>query len=415
MIASLLLALVTASPGPARPAAPMTLLVSTARGDVRVGVRIDPELGPVVAAPTLLPALGGRLAVDGAWAEVEVARQPFRLLLGAPVYAIGKLVKPLVGSAIVRRDTLLLPIDFVTEVIPGELKERYRYEPASGRLVELAGRAAAPALLAAAKDHDRLPNGLRKGHVVAVDAGHGGVDPGNPGMFFPRGVTEADVTLQVSLLLREELLKRGIGVIMTRTRDTLIDLGHRGSYCSGRCDLFVSIHVNSLPRRAGYTAVRGFETYFLAEAKTEDAARVARMENEAVRFDASPKELQTGGGLDFILKDLQLNEHLRESGRLAELIQSHMGESHSGPDRGVKQGGLMVLTTARRPAVLVELGYATNRADAALMTARRGQQNLAASIADGVVSYLLEYEQRAGLAAPEAQAPASSGSGATRE
>jgi len=389
----------------------MTLLVATARGDIRVAVHLDPELGPVVSAPMLIPALGGRLAVDGAWAEVEVARQPFRLLLGAPVYAIGKLIKPLVGAALVRRDTLLLPIDFVTRVIPAELKERYRYEPEAGRLVELAGRAAGPALLAAAKDPDRLPNGLRKGHVVTVDAGHGGVDPGNPGLFFPRGVTESDVTLEVSLLLREELLKRGIGVIMTRTTDTLIDLGHRGSYCSGRCDLFVSIHVNSLPRRAGYTSVRGFETYFLAEAKTEDAARVARMENEAVRFDASPQELEQGNSLNFILKDLQLNEHLRESGRLAELIQSHMAEVQTGPDRGVKQGGLMVLTTARRPAVLVELGYATNRQDAALMTARRSQRNLASSIADGIVSYLLEYERRAGLASPEAEARAGSGAG----
>lgn len=398
--------------GSAPPAvAPMTLVVSTSRGETRVAVRSDPELGPVVPAPLLIPALGGQLAVDGAWAEVEVARQPFRLLLGAPVYAIGKLVKPLVGSAIVRRDTLLLPLAFVTEVIPGELKERYRYDPEAGRLVEVGGRAAGPAVLAAAKDPARLPNGLRKGHVVTIDPGHGGVDPGNPGLFFPRGVTESAVTLEVGLLVRQELLKRGIGVIMTRTTDTLIDLGHRGSYCSGRCDLFVSIHVNSLPRRAGYTGVRGFETYFLAEAKTEDAARVARMENEAVRFDASPQELQPEGGLDFILKDLQLNEHLRESGRLAELIQSHMSEVHTGPDRGVKQGGLMVLTTARRPAVLVELGYATNRQDAALMSSRRSQRNLAASIADGIVAYLLEYEQRAGLAAPEVDARASSGTG----
>ncbi len=123
------------------------------------------------------------------------------------------------------------------------------------------------------------------------------------------------------------------------------------------------------------------------------------------------QELEQGNGLDFILKDLQLNEHLRESGRLAELIQSHMAEVQTGPDRGVKQGGLMVLTTARRPAVLVELGYATNRQDAALMTARRSQRNLASSIADGIVSYLLEYERRAGLASPEAEARAGSGAG----
>src|SRR6185369_15542560 len=105
----------------------------------------------------------------------------------------------------------------------------------------------------------RLPNGLRPGHVVTVDPGHGGVDPGNPGLYFPRGTREKDVTLQVGLLLRAELRRRGIAVRMTRSTDTLIALGDRGGYCNNQCDLFVSLHVNSLPRRAGYTSVRGFE------------------------------------------------------------------------------------------------------------------------------------------------------------
>ena len=78
---------------------------------------------------------------------------------------------------------------------------------------------------------------------------------------------------------------------MTRTTDTLIALSDRGGYCTEACDLFVSIHVNSLARRRGYTEVRGFETFFLAEAKTEDAARVAKMENEAV-----PVRSRSGGG-----------------------------------------------------------------------------------------------------------------------
>jgi N-acetylmuramoyl-L-alanine amidase len=119
---------------------------------------------------------------------------------------------------------------------------------------------------------------LRKGHVVTLDAGHGGVDPGNPGLFFPDGLKEKHVTLQLALLLRDELKERGVRIVMTRTRDTLIDLRSRSTYCNDVCDLFVSIHVNSLARRPGYSRIRGFETYFLAEAKTEDAKRVAQME-----------------------------------------------------------------------------------------------------------------------------------------
>lgn len=373
-------------------AAPMALVVSTPRGDARIPVRTDAATGPVVAAPALLAALGGKVEIVDAWADVEIARQNFRLVLGSPYYSVGGGLKPLVGSAVVKRDTLFLPLQFVTHVLPAELKDRYRYNQAAGRLEDLATPPASEAATNVPRNPKRLPNGLNKGYVVAVDPGHGGVDPGNPGLYFPRGLTESDINLQVGLLVREELLARGIGVIMTRTTDTLIDLRQRGSYCSDRCNLFVSIHVNSLPRRPGFNKVRGFETYFLADAKTEDAARVAKMENAAVRFDQGGDEVR--GGLDFILKDLQLNEYLRESARLAELMQSHLGEVHSGPDKGVKQAGFMVLTTARRPAVLVEMGYSTNPEDARVMSESRSQRNLAASIADAVVSYLLEYQRR---------------------
>jgi len=354
-----------------------------------------------VSAMALVPALGGVVSVVGAWAHVDVASLPFRFLLGAPYYTAGGVLKPLVGVAIVRRDSLFLPLQFVTQVLPAELKDRFRYIPASGRLEEMLPRSGAMAVASAeaggprtTADRVTLPRGLNKGHVVTIDPGHGGVDPGNPGIFFPRGLKEKDVALQVGLLVRQELLRRGVGVIMTRTTDTLIDLHQRAGYCTERCGLFVSLHVNALPRRAGYTKARGFETFFLAEAKTEDAARVARMENEAIRFEEPKGDQPTG--LDFILKDLQLNEYLRESARLAELMQSHAAEIHPGTNRGVKQAGLAVLTTARRPAVLFEMGFGTNPEDARLMTEPRSQRNLAASVADAIVSYLLEYQQRVG-------------------
>jgi N-acetylmuramoyl-L-alanine amidase len=198
------------------------------------------------------------------------------------------------------------------------------------------------------------------------------------------------------MLLRDELKRRGIGVRMTRTTDTLIALGDRGGYCIEACDLFVSLHVNSLARRKNYTDVRGFETFFLAEARTEDAARVAKMENDAVRFESGEDPAAAIGGLDFILKDLQLNEHLRESARLAELVQRGLEGVHTGDSRGVKQAGFMVLTTARRPAILVEMGYSTNPQDGRFLTTRSSQKSLASSIADSIVEYLLEYERKTG-------------------
>ena len=370
--------------------APGEVVVTGPAGEARVPVRSGPAGAPMVPAPQLLAALDGSLTRDGAWAEVIVARQPFRFLVGAPLYVFSSQLQTLTAPVWLTGDTLYLPLQFVAEIIPYYLGERYRYDARRARLEDI-GRRPPPV-----PDVPRLASGLRPGHIVTIDPGHGGVDPGNPGTYFPRGIREKDVTLQMGLLLRDQLKRRGVGVRMTRTTDTLIALGDRGPVCTAACDLFVSLHVNSLARRRGYTEVRGFETYFLAEARTEDAARVAQMENDAVRFETGDSEGPMTGGLDFILKDLQLNEHLRESARAAELVQKRLKGVHTGLDRGVKQAGFRVLTTARRPAILVELGYSTNPQDGRLLTLRRSQRDLAEAIADAVVDYLRDYERKTG-------------------
>jgi N-acetylmuramoyl-L-alanine amidase len=371
--------------------APREVIVTGPDGESRVPVRSGPAGAPMLPALQLLGALGGSMRVEDGWAEVVVARQPFRFLVGAPLYVFSSQLQTLAAPVWLSRDTLYLPFQFVSEIIPYYLGERYRYDGRRARLEDITGgRTPAPA------QGPRLTNGLRPGHIVTIDPGHGGVDPGNPGTYFPRGVREKDVTLQVGVLLRDELKRRGVGVRMTRTTDTLIALGDRGGYCTAACDLFVSLHVNSLARRRGYTEIRGFETFFLAEARTEDAARVAKMENDAVRFEAGDNEAPMTGGLDLILKDLQLNEHLRESARVAELVQKGLKSVHTGDDRGVKQAGFMVLTTARRPAILVEMGYSTNPQDGRFLTARSSQRAMASAIADAIVEYLREYERKTG-------------------
>jgi len=375
--------------------APHVVTVAGSRGESRVPVRTDETGAPVVPAAILMAALDGSARVANGWAEVNLARQAFRFLVGAPLCVCGNRLQPLAAAASVTRDTLYLPFQFVAEILPTQPGNLYRYDVRRARLTvsgvperEVATRAPPPA------PEKLLPNGLRPGHSVTIDPGHGGIDPGNPGVFFPRGTREKDVTLQIGLLLRNELKRRGVGVQMTRTSDTLIALGDRGSYCTESCDLFVSLHVNSLARRPGYTDIRGFETYFLAEARTEDAARVAQMENEAVRFETGSQAAESGVGLDFILKDLQLNEHLRESARAAELVQRRLRGVHTGENRGVKQAGFMVLTTARRPAILVELGYSTNPEDGRFLTSHASQKAIASALADAIVEYLLEYQRK---------------------
>jgi len=240
------------------------------------------------------------------------------------------------------------------------------------------------------------PAGLSRRYTVAVDAGHGGVDPGNPGVVINgRRLNEARLTLQMALKLEAELEKRGISVVQTRRRDTLIALHERGPIANARqADLFVSLHTNAAnPQWRNGSSVRGVETYFLSTARTEDERRVAAMENDVVRFETET-ETEKGDPLSFILNDMAQNEHLRESSDLAQLVQGRLRAVHPGPNRGVKQAGFSVLMRAYMPAILVEVGFGTNIEDARWMASEAGQRDIAVSIADAVLEYLQHYERR---------------------
>ena len=394
-------------------APPQTVVIVTPRGETIVPVSTE-RGSSAVAAPLLAGPLGLTVAMAGSRATVGLGGAVFVFQLGAPFVRAGGVVYGLVGEPYVARDTLFLPLHWLADCVPRALGARYHWNPVATRLEELpvAGTVAAtppPGAMAPAPTPvpppvsrpANAPNpltGLRHHHAVVIDPGHGGADPGNPGRFFSSGLVEKDITLAVARLLRAELTRRGIAALLTRTSDTLIDLADRGAFCRAECDLFVSIHVNAMP--AGRSAERtgGVETYFLSDAKTEDQERVAKMENEALRFESTPAG-GSRGPLDFILKDLQLNEYLRESARLAELVQDKVVAIHPGGDRGVQQAGFMVLTTARRPAILVETGFATNRTDGAFLASSLGEHKIASAIADGVVAYLLEFERKL-VAAP---------------
>jgi len=211
-------------------------------------------------------------------------------------------------------------------------------------------------------------------------------------------IYEKHITLAVSRIVAEMLRAEGIDVVMTRTRDTLIALSDRGRIANrNKADLFISVHVNAAPTtwRNAAQAGRGYETYFLAEAKTEEARRVEQMENESVRFETG-SNAPKGDPLSFIINDMAQNEHLRESNDLAESIQQGLRRIHPGPNRGVKQANFAVLRTSFMPAVLVEIGFGTNPEEAAFMGDGSKQRLLARAIADGALEYLDHYEQRVG-------------------
>ena len=409
MTSLLLLALLgVAPPAPT----PQSVTIATPRGELELPVRTDASGAPIVFASPLVLALGGEVKLAGAWADITIARRPLRLLIGSPFYLTSNKVHPMAGSVAQIGDTLFVPLDFVTTVLPREYSGRLRWDSLSAHLIETGWvarvRPSAPVNTGsrtgsrpAGPPAARLPNGLRVGHVVTVDAGHGGEDPGTRGVFLPRGMVEKDITLKVALMLREELQDRGVKVRMTRTTDVRPDLRRRAPMCGADCDLFVSLHVDALdPRRSpNYRSVDGFHTIIIGEENTAESDRIARLENEALRFETPDDGRAQGGAIGFILKDLQMNEYLHESERAGALVQEHLAPIHPGRNLGVKQSNILaVLNTARRPAILVEMGFSSHRGDATFLASSGGQRRIAQSIADAIVNYLREFERRSGLA-----------------
>jgi N-acetylmuramoyl-L-alanine amidase len=368
----------------------------------RIRLRLEAATGSLVPLSPLARAVSGQVSQAGDWVELQSGDTRYRFLIGTQLVHDGTTLLTLPATSRRIGDTVWVPLAFVSQVLADPARRAWTWNPGSVTLE--AGPPVSP-LIARPVPPGSTPttpiaSSLRPGHRVTIDPGHGGTDPGNPGVFFPSGLKEKHVTLAIGLLVRDELVRRGVRVTMTRTTDTLINLGHRAPrYCRDDCDLFVSLHVNSLPKRAGYTTVRGFETYFQAEARSADAVRVAAMENDAVRYEMPDEDERPLTGLEFILKDMTANEYLREAGRAAQLIQARLATVHDGPDRGVKQAPFAVLNTARRPSVLIEMGFSTSPEDSRLMTTNNGQRALSTAIADAIVEYLREFDRKTAVSA----------------
>ena len=394
---------------------PQQVLIATPRGQASVPVSTERGMA-AVAAPRLAQPLGLAAWLEGNAVRVTLGGRTFEFELGAPFVRTGDAAYPLVGAPYVVRDTLFLPLHWLADYVPRLSAGRYRWDPVVARLEETAPSPSAPLIASNPPSPPRvvvttvpapaaLPlstphpmTGLRLPHTIVIDPGHGGIDPGNPGLRLPGRLAEKDITLAIGRLLRAELVRRGLSVVLTRSTDTLIDLADRPLFCRAACDLFVSIHVNAMPKGQRQGGVSGVETYFLSDAKTEDQKRVTQMENAAMRFEtATPAG---DGPLAYILKDLQLNEYLRESARLAELVQGRVAAVHPGGDRGVQQGPFLVLAAARRPAVLIETGFASHNTDGAFLASALGQGKIVNAIADGIVAYLLEFERKLAVGGP---------------
>jgi N-acetylmuramoyl-L-alanine amidase len=405
MILALGLALQVAVAGP-------TLVVRDARQVMRVPTT-QTENGPMLRPEALRPLIAIDVKRDSLfWYSLNVWNVRLGLEIGVPVVRVGGEARPLAAAPIIKDGHLLIPLQLLSDVFPAVVPNT-RWDADSSQLVvfttSIASEAPAPRRPVAAGDDtpprrapvadpgNQRPAQRRDRWTVIVDAGHGGVDNGMSG---PIGggpkIYEKDITLSVAMKLGTTLKRQGVDVVYTRTADTLIALDDRGRIANREGgDLFISIHVNAAnPTWKDPGGARGYETYFLSEAKTEDARRVEKMENAAVRFEESSVRVGRDDPLGFILSDMKQNEHLRESSDLADLIQQRLGTMHPGPSRGVKQAGFRVLVTAYMPAVLVEIGFGTNPREAQFISDPRKQDAIAGAVAAAAMDYLDRYARR---------------------
>jgi len=196
------------------------------------------------------------------------------------------------------------------------------------------------------------------------------------------------VNLRFAKILGAELKRRGLNVLYTRTTDTFIPLETRTDLANNKgADLFVSIHCNA----HGDAGTSGLETYSLNLASSQEAVRVAAREN------ASSKK--TIGDLQAILTDLMLSAKTTESKDLAQYVQKRSMANLSGRtrDRGPHEAPFFVLIGANMPAVLVEMGYITNPAEAKRLASDAYLRALARGMVDGILSYKKKIERYATL------------------
>jgi N-acetylmuramoyl-L-alanine amidase len=332
---------------------------------------------------------------------------------------------------------LMVPLQLVSDFLPWRLPETYRFDGQSRTLrvtraggaspspelpasVATASTPAAPAPEAAPTVPETAPElgtqadaevaaaGVAPGarrpmpaqghgpHMVIIDAGHGGADPGS---ISRSGVREKTVALGIALAAAKALEGReGLEVRLLRDDDTFLPLWDRGALATemkGESPaVFISIHANSFTNTA-----RGFETYFLSDARTEHERRVAAIENTPIALEdgsAAP-----AGDLDFILRELRNLDASHWSSLLAEMVQTELARVHPGPNRGVKQAPLAVITNSLMPSVLVEVGYLSHPDEARLLARQDFQEDAGRAIAAAVLRFFERYPPGAGSGAGE--------------
>ena len=223
----------------------------------------------------------------------------------------------------------------------------------------------------------------RRIQTVVIDPGHGGLESGAKGKF---GNLEKDITLAVSLKLKA-LIERNLGlaVFLTRDRDVDVSNENRAAIANNhKAGLFISIHANGAVQRKA----AGSETFFLSvNATDEETRRLAYLENNSselqTRIDPSSED-----DLMMILWDMAQTAYIKQSSRLAELVQAELDAMLGTRNRGIKQAPFKVLTGVACPAILVEAAFISNPDEEQKLASDAFQARVAEAIYRGLVRFI---------------------------
>jgi N-acetylmuramoyl-L-alanine amidase len=231
---------------------------------------------------------------------------------------------------------------------------------------------------------------IKKIRTITLDAGHGGKDGGCHGQYS----NEKDITLAVALKV-EKLLNaafKDMKTVQTRRDDIYWTLEERGAIANtAQSDLYISIHVNSTPKRNGTSM--GTETYVLGLTRTDDKGNAISDNSEGVSEEEDL--MNTNDPMTQIIIAQYTQAFLNSSINLGAKIENEFA-AQGRYSKGVKQKSLGVLAHSGMPGVLVEIGFLNNADEEIYLNSEQGQNEVAQAIFNGIKAYKLEYEKLPG-------------------
>lgn len=209
----------------------------------------------------------------------------------------------------------------------------------------------------------------KKQYTIAIDAGHGGKDPGAIG--FDK-YYEKNIALAVAKYLRDEL-KKDFNVVMTRDTDVFVTLGERPRIANkAKADMFISIHVNSAVKNT----LTGTEVFYFSKKSSPYAERIAAFENSV-----GDKYGEKSSNIVQIMGELAYKKNQEISIGFARKTSAALAKVMGMNDRGIHGANFAVLRGFNGPGVLIELGFINNKGDLNKLISSTNQKRMAQEIA----------------------------------